>query len=73
MRYRPKYVQSDSILESKMAAKGTSTSNFLCDFIAIFGIIHIMNIAILKSKIGAKGKGPVTFQILLLQSLALQT
>ena len=56
-----------------MAAKGTSTSNFLCDFIPIFGIIHIMNIAILKSKIGAKGKGQVTFQILLLQSLALQT
>ena len=37
-----------------MAAKETSTSNFLFDFIAIFGIIDILNIAILKSKIGAK-------------------
>ena len=54
-----------------MAAKETSTSKFLFDFITIFGIIDIMNIAILKSKIGAIGKGPVTFQILLLQSLAL--
>ena len=44
-----------------MAAKETSTSNFLFDFIAIFGIIDIMYIAILKSKIGSKGKGPVTF------------
>ena len=61
MRKRPKYVQSSSILNSKMAAKGTSTSNFLCDFIVKFGIINIMNIAILKSKIGTKGKGPVTF------------
>ena len=40
-----------------MAAKETSTGNFLFDFIAIFGIIDIMNIASLKSKIGAKGKG----------------
>ena len=34
-KYRPKYVESGSILKSKMATKVTSTSNFLCDLIAI--------------------------------------
>ena len=34
-KFRPKYVESGSILKSKMAAKVTPTSNFLCDLIAI--------------------------------------